>query len=79
MWVLEVHTHAVRVSLRGWGLQEKDLHSLDLRLQSVRLAAHTSRDATRVRDLCLTRCYRLHQGETTGLRDARKASVSAES
>lgn len=32
MWVLEGYTHAVPVGLRGWELQEKDLHSLDLRL-----------------------------------------------
>lgn len=48
MWVLGLYTHAVLVDLRDWGSQEKDLHSLDLRLQSVRLAAHTSLDATRV-------------------------------
>ena len=45
---LEVYTHAVPVGLRGWGLQERDLHSLDLALQSVMLAVRTSLDASPV-------------------------------
>lgn len=44
----EVYTHAVPVGLRGWGLQERDLYSLDLALQSVMLAARTSLDASPV-------------------------------
>lgn len=45
MWVLEVYTHAVHVCLLGLELRDWDLHILDLRRQSARLAAHTSPDA----------------------------------